>query len=32
MAAYAQGRTGGYPHLNRTDGLLTSDVIRTLAY
>lgn len=32
MAAYAQGRTGGYPHLNRVSGLLTSDVIRTLAY
>lgn len=32
MAAYSDGRTGGYPHLNRTEGMLTPGKIRTLAY
>ena len=32
MAAYAEGRTGGYPHLNRIDGLLTDQTMNTLAY
>lgn len=32
MAAYAHGRTGGYPHLNRIDGLLTDQTMNTLAY
>ena len=33
MAAYAEpGRTGGWPHMNRTKGLLTPNNINTLAY
>lgn len=33
MAAYSQsGRTGGYPHFNRTEGILTPQNIKTLAY
>lgn len=33
MAAYSEkGRTGGYPHFNRTEGLLTPQAIKTLAY
>lgn len=33
MAAYAEkGRTGGYPHFNKTKGLLTPNNINTLAY
>lgn len=32
MAAYADGRTGGYPHFNRTEGILTPNNINTLAY
>ena len=32
MAAYAEGRTGGYPHFNRTKGMLTEKNINTLAY
>ena len=32
MAAYAEGRTGGYPHFNKMKGLLTPEHIKTLAY
>ena len=33
MAAYAQpGRTGGYPHFNRINGMMTPEKIRTMAY
>lgn len=33
MAAYSEkGRTGGYPHMNRTPGLLSENNIKTLAY
>ncbi len=33
MAAYSEkGRTGGYPHFNRTPGLLTPNNIKTLEY
>lgn len=33
MAAYAEeGRTGGYPHFNRTPGILTPQAVNTLAY
>lgn len=32
MAAYAEGHTGGYPHFNKTAGILTGNNINTLAY
>lgn len=32
MAAYSDGRTGGYPHFNRIAGMFTADKIRTMAY
>ena len=32
MAAYSVGQTGGYPHLNRIEGILTPENIKTLAY
>ena len=33
MAAYAEkGRTGGYPHFNRMNNMLTDEKIRTMAY
>ena len=33
MAGYAeQGRTGGYPHLNRLNKMLTPEKIQVLAY
>jgi len=32
MAAYSAGRTGGYPHFNRTGGMFTADNVRTMAY
>lgn len=33
MAAYSvDGKTGGYPHLNRLDGILTPQHINTLSY
>lgn len=32
MAAYSDGRTGGYPHFNRIAGMFTTDKIRTMAY
>lgn len=32
MAAYSAGRTGGYPHFNRINGIFTPDNIRTMAY
>ena len=33
MAGYAEkGRTGGYPHFNRMNGMLTPEKINTMAY
>ena len=33
MAGYAEkGRTGGYPHFNRMNGMLTPEKIQTMAY
>ena len=33
MGAYSeQGRTGGYPHFNRTPGMLTPEKLNTMAY
>lgn len=32
MAAYNEGLTGGYPHLNKIKGIFTPDNIATLAY
>ena len=32
MAAYAEGRTGGYPHFNKVEGMLTDAHVSTLAY
>ena len=32
MAAYRDGRTGGYPHLNKVKGALTDEHVKTLAY
>ena len=32
MAAYSAGRTGGWPHFNRMEGMLTPEKIRTMAY
>lgn len=32
MAAYTAGKTGGYPHFNRIEGMFTADNIRTMAY
>lgn len=32
MGAYSAGLTGGYPHFNRTEGLLTPTVLQTLRY
>ena len=33
MAAYSEkGRTGGYPHFNKMQGLLTQNNIKTLSY
>lgn len=32
MAAYSAGRTGGYPHYNRMESMMTDDNIRTMAY
>lgn len=32
MAAYSAGRTGGYPHFNKVDGMLTDRNMRTMAY
>lgn len=32
MARYAAGKTGGYPHYNRTPGMLTKEKIKTMAY
>lgn len=32
MAAYSAGQTGGYPHFNNTEGILTPNNINTLAY
>ena len=33
MAGYAEkGRTGGYPHFNRINGMLTPEKIQTMAY
>lgn len=33
MGAYAtKGATGGYPHFNKADGMLSADHLRTLAY
>ena len=32
MAAYSAGRTGGYPHFNKVDGMFTDRNMRTMAY
>lgn len=33
MAAYSEkGRTGGYPHFNRINGMMTAEKIRVMAY
>ena len=32
MAAYSVGRTGGYPHFNKVDGMFTDRNMRTMAY
>ena len=32
MAAYSAGRTGGYPHFNKVDGMFTEENMRTMAY
>lgn len=32
MAAYSAGRTGGYPHFNKVDGMFTDWNMRTMAY
>lgn len=32
MAAYCAGRTGGYPHFNKVDGMFTDRNMRTMAY
>lgn len=33
MAGYSEkGRTGGYPHFNRTPGMMTPEKIKTMAY
>ena len=32
MAAYSAGRTGGYPHFNRVEGMFNDKTLRTMAY
>ena len=32
MAAYSAGRTGGYPHFTKVDGMFTDRNMRTMAY
>lgn len=32
MAAYSAGLTGGYPHFNRIEGMLTENNMKTMAY
>lgn len=32
MAAYSAGRTGGYPHFNRVEGMFNERTLRTMAY
>lgn len=32
MAGYRDGGTGGYPHFNRMNSMLTDDKVRTMAY
>lgn len=32
MAAYSAGRTGGYPHFNRVEGMFNKRTLRTMAY
>ena len=32
MAGYCDGGTGGYPHFNRMNSMLTDDKVRTMAY
>ena len=33
MAAYSEeGRTGGYPHFNRTPGMMTPEKLKVMAY
>lgn len=32
MAGYLAGRAGGYPHLNRLNGMLTTEKVKTLGY
>lgn len=32
MAGYSDGGTGGWPHFNRMEGMMTTDKIRTMAY
>lgn len=32
MAAYSAGQTGGYPHFNKMNGMMTDANIRTMAY
>lgn len=32
MARYAAGKTGGYPHFNKMNGMMTADKLRTMAY
>lgn len=32
MAAYSAGRTGGYPHFNRVEGMFNDRTLRTMAY
>lgn len=32
MAAYSAGKTGGYPHFNKINGMFTPENIRTMAY
>lgn len=32
MAAYSAGRTGGYPHFNRVEGMFNERTLRTMTY
>lgn len=32
MARYAVGKTGGYPHFNKINGMMTPEKLRTMAY
>lgn len=32
MSRYVSGKTGGYPHFNRVEGMFTPDKLKTLAY